>query len=243
MKQDNEWLPGQHDLDYIESISPPILPAAVALEAGAERQDVPIVDRAIGRLLHLLATGRRRILEIGTAYGYSTLWLALGQPGDGRILTIDPDSSRTKEARRYWRQAGIDDGRIQIVNSPALAFLTANQDLGAFDLVFLDALKPEYGAYVEAVIPLLRNGSLLIADNALLSGRVSGARPPFADTRSTDALASFNEWMLAHDRFRAQILPVGDGLLVSVYVADDQAPSPDSVGITDARPKGAAQWT
>ena len=79
---------------------------------------IPIVDRDSGRVLSVLAGGRRRIVEVGTAYGYSTLWMALGQPADGTIVTIDPDRERTDLARGWWREAGIADERITVVNAP-----------------------------------------------------------------------------------------------------------------------------
>src|SRR4051794_30108612 len=101
MKSDRGWLPGERDVDWIDSIAQPLSPALAAMEAAATAspQRIPIVDRDTGRVLSALAAGRRRIVEVGTAYGYSTLWLALGQPGDGTIVTIDPDRSRTDLAR------------------------------------------------------------------------------------------------------------------------------------------------
>src|SRR5450759_4780654 len=79
------------------------------VSASAGPDGIPILDREAGRVLTALAAGRRRIVEVGTAYGYSTLCLALGQPADGSIVTIDPDRSRTERARGWWQQAGIPD--------------------------------------------------------------------------------------------------------------------------------------
>ena len=107
MKGVADWIPDQTDIDWIESIAAPIPRAAAAIEAAAAGPRVPIVDRHTGRVLSALAAGRRRIVEVGTAYGYSTLWLALGQPPDGSIVTIDPDTERTALARGWWRDAGI----------------------------------------------------------------------------------------------------------------------------------------
>ena len=155
------YVPGAIDLDYIEGIGAPIHPALAAIEAAAEPEDVPIVDRSSGRVLSILAAGRRSIVEVGTAYGYSTLWMALGQPPDGRIVTIDPDRSRTDLARGWWRQAGIADERIVVVGRPALeAFAAAEPALeGPFDLAFIDALKPEYLGYLAALRPRLAPGA------------------------------------------------------------------------------------
>ncbi len=218
-KSDQGWIPGGVDLDWIESIATPLSPALAAIEAAARPDGIPIVDRDSGRVLSVLAAGRRRIVEVGTAYGYSTLWLALGQPADGTIVTIDPDRSRTDLARGWWRQAGIADERITVVNVPALDALAAGEPAlaGPFDLVFIDALKPEYGAYLEALVGRLAPGALVVADNVLWSGRVSGARPVAARDANTDALRAFDAAVLADSRFSATILPVGDGLLVAAW--------------------------
>ena len=218
-KGDRSWSPTPTDLDWIESISAPVHPALAAIEAAAEPLGVPIVDRDAGRVLSILAGGRRRIVEFGTAYGYSTLWMALGQPADGTIVTIDPDRERTNLARGWRRQAGIADERIEVVNAPALDAFEASAPAltGPFDLVFIDALKPEYGAYVEAVADRLLPGALIVADNVLWSGRVSGARPARPDDESTNALRVFDQAMFRDARVTATILPVGDGLLIATW--------------------------
>ncbi len=219
MKADRDWIPDGVDLDWIESIAPPVGPALAAIEAAAEPLAVPIVDRHSGRVLAALVAGRRRVVEVGTAFGYSTLWLALGQPADGTIVTIDPDTERTDRARAWWRQAGIADGRIVQVSAPALdAFAARDPALaGPFDFAFIDALKPEYGAYLDALIDgaRLAPGALVVADNVLWSGRVSGTRAASADDRHVAALRSFSSRVLGDPRFQATILPVGDGLLVA----------------------------
>jgi predicted O-methyltransferase YrrM len=217
MKGDRGWIPGEADLDWIESVAPPLSNAQEAIEAAARDPRVPIVDRDAGRVLSVLAGGRRRIIEVGTAFGYSTLWLALGQPDDGTIVTIDPDRERTDRARGWWREAGIPDERITVVSAKALeAFEAGDPALaGPFDLAFIDALKPEYGDYLDRLLDgRLVAGALVLADNVLWSGRVSGSRP--AD-ENTAALRTFSERVLADDRFTATILPVGDGLLAATW--------------------------
>ncbi len=217
-KDDESWIPGRVDVDWIESRSKALPPALAAIETAAEPEGIPIVSRDAGRALSVLAAGRRRIVEVGTAYGFSTLWLALAQPSGGTIVTIDPDRSRTDLARGWWRQGGIPDGQITVVNAPALdAFAAADPALeGPFDLAFIDALKPEYGAYLEALVPRLAPYALVVADNVLWSGRVSGARLDGDDERTT-ALRDFDTALLADPRFDATILPIGDGLLVASW--------------------------
>jgi len=219
-KRDHAWIPGPVDVDWIESIAMPISSALAAIEAAAAPDRIPIVTRDTGRVLSVLAGHRRRIVEVGTAFGFSTLWLALGQPADGTIVTIDPDVSRTDQARGWWREAGIPDRQITVVNAPALDALGAGEHAlaGPFDLVFIDAFKPEYAAYLEALIPRLLPGALVVADNVLWSGRVSGSRPAPPDDANTAALRAFNEVVLADPRFTATILPIGDGLLIATWL-------------------------
>jgi caffeoyl-CoA O-methyltransferase len=218
-KSDRTYEIGRADRDWVESIAEPIHPALAAIEAAAEPERIPILDRESGRVLAVLAAGRRRICEIGTAYGYSTLWMALAQGPGGSIVTIDPDRRRTDIARAFWRQAGVAIGRITVVNEKALdAFTHGDPALaGPFDLAFIDALKAEYRAYVEALIPRLVVGALLVADNVLWSGRVSGANPTQADDDQTNALREFDTFIMRDHRFQAAITPVGDGLLVAAY--------------------------
>jgi len=220
MKSDAAYQISERDRAYIEGISRRPAAALLAIEAAAEPEGIPILDRESGRVLALLAGDRNAIVEVGTAIGYSTLWMALGQPADGRITTIDPDVQRTDRARSHWRAAGIPDHRITVVNRPALDALADGEPAlgGPFDLVFIDALKAEYRAYVEALLARLAPNALVVADNVLWSGRVSGAggtADDDDDNGSTAALRAFNAWLMADPRFAATILPVGDGLLVA----------------------------
>ena len=219
-KDDRSWIPGVIDLEWIDSLAPALSPALAAIEAAAAPLDIPIVDRDSGRVLQALAGGRRRIVEVGTAYGYSTLWMALGQPPDGTIVTIDPDRSRTDLARGWWREAGIADERITVVNAPALEAFEAGEPAlaGPFDLAFIDALKPEYLRYLGHIAGRLAPGALVVADNVLWSGRVSGSRPADAGDANTAALREFDTAVLGDRRFNATILPVGDGLLIASWL-------------------------
>jgi caffeoyl-CoA O-methyltransferase len=218
VKRDRGWIPEATDLQWIDEAAAPLHRVFVEMEALAKRSSIPIVDRESGRALAALAAGRRRIVEVGTAIGYSTLWLAMGQARGGTIVTIDPDTNRTERARAWWRDADVHDERIVQVTAKALeAFAAGERALaGPFDLAFVDALKDEYQAYVEALVPRLAPGALLVADNVLWSGRVSGARPAERDD-DTEALRAFDRALLRDKRFVATILPVGDGLLVGGY--------------------------
>lgn len=202
------------DLEYLESLHGDLPEVFVALDAEGGRDDIPIVGTSVGRLIHVLAraAGARRALEVGTAIGYSALWIATALPEDGELVTIDPDTQRTGRARRFWDRAGVG-GRIRVVNAPALEVLPGLD--GVFDFAFIDALKPEYAGYLEHVLRLLRPGGIVAVDNLLWSGRTSGSAPDdgSADTR---ALKAFNVMFASHPALAATILPVGDGVGVGV---------------------------
>ena len=125
MSTSGGYVPSPADRAWVESAAAPIHPTLAAIEAAAEPESIPILDREAGRVLSAIVAGRRQIVEVGTAYGYSTLCLALGAAPDATIATIDPDRGRTDLARGWWRQAGIADERIVVVNRPALEAFAA----------------------------------------------------------------------------------------------------------------------
>jgi caffeoyl-CoA O-methyltransferase len=215
-RTDRTWSPGDADLDWIESTSRPLHPVLAEMEAAAEPERIPILSRDSGRMLAVLAANRRRIVEVGTAIGYSTLWMGLAVAPGGTIVTIDPDRERTDRARAFWRAAGLPDNRITVVNAPALeAFAGETKALaGPFDMVFIDALKDEYLAYLTSLMDRLEPGAIVVADNVLWSGRTSGSRPSRPGD-GTDALREFCARVSADPAFETTILPIGDGLLLA----------------------------
>ena len=216
VRSDRTWSPGAADLDWIEATGRPLHPVLVEMEAAADPEGIPILSRDSGRMLAVLAAGKRRVVEVGTAIGYSTLWMALALPADGTVVTIDPDRERTDRARAFWQRAGLPDARISVVNAPALeAFAGRGPELrGPFDMVFIDAVKDEYLAYLAALMDRLAPGAVVVADNVLWSGRTSGARPSRPGDGS-DALREFCARVSADPAFETAILPIGDGLLVA----------------------------
>jgi caffeoyl-CoA O-methyltransferase len=166
-----------------------------------------MVGRIEGRFLATLValSGARRILEFGTFTGYSSISMASALPSDGKVITLDVDPEATAIARRYMDESG-HGGKIEIRLGPALETL---QDVaGPFDLVFIDADKPNYVNYYEAALPLLADDGLLIADNVLWSGRVVDDD----GDESTRAIKEFNEHVRADDRVVSVLLTVRDGM-------------------------------
>jgi caffeoyl-CoA O-methyltransferase len=164
-------------------------------------------------LLTLLARllGARHAVEVGTFTGFSALALARGLAPDGRLLCCDVSEEYTAVARRYWDRAGVAD-RIDLRIAPALETLRGLPARPYLDLAFIDADKTGYPAYWAELVPRMRPGGLLLADNVLQGGRVADP----ADTASnTLAIREFNDLVHADDRVEAVLLPVADGLTVA----------------------------
>ncbi|MCY1209224.1 putative O-methyltransferase [compost metagenome] len=162
-----------------------------------------------GQFMALLVrlTGARRILEVGTFTGYSALCMAAELPDDGQMICCDLPGDYNAIARRYWQEAGLA-GRIELRLAPALETLAGLQD-GSFDLIFIDADKANYPAYLEEALRLARRGGLILFDNVLWSGRVLEQQPDDPDTRAIQAL---NLALKNDRRVDLSMLPVGDGL-------------------------------
>lgn len=166
-----------------------------------------------GQFLALLVRlmGARRLLEVGTFTGYSALCMAAALPDDGSLICCDIPGDYNATAIRYWQEAGLA-GRIELRLAPALE--TLGQLLGAghqgsFDLIFIDADKANYPAYLESALSLLRVGGLAVFDNTLWSGRVLQVEADSADTRAIQAL---NRALKDDPRVDLSLLPLGDGL-------------------------------
>jgi predicted O-methyltransferase YrrM len=163
----------------------------------------PIEGRFLAFLVFALRA--RRLLEIGTFTGYSSICMASALPSDGRIVTLDVNEETTEIARRYATEAGVID-RIEYRLGPAKDILPSVD--GPFDLVFIDADKEGYIDYYEAALPKLAEDGLMIADNVLWSGHVVDED---ADG-STRAIQLFNEHVRADDRVESVMLTVRDGM-------------------------------
>jgi caffeoyl-CoA O-methyltransferase len=184
---------------------------AIETRSGTDQPQM-MVGNIEGLLLRALvrATGARRVLEIGTFTGYSALAMAEGLADDGILITCDVDPDTTRIARKYWGRSPHGD-KIELRLGPALETIAGID--GPLDLVFIDADKASYVHYWEAVVPKVRQGGLIVADNVLWSGRVLA--PEDADGR---ALAAFNDHVVADDRVEQVVLPVRDGITVATVL-------------------------
>ncbi|MDQ3822355.1 MAG: class I SAM-dependent methyltransferase [Actinomycetota bacterium] len=193
-----------------ERTTPPTeLLARLAEETRATlRSPQMLTGKIEGRFLELLvfATGARRVLELGTYSGYSSISMAAGLPADGRIDTCEVDERHAAVARRYIEEAGLGD-RITVHLGPAGE--TVERLDGPFDFVFIDADKENYVAYYEAVLPKLAERGLIAADNTLWSGRVLDDGD---DSEGTRAIKAFNEHVRRDDRVTSVMLTIRDGV-------------------------------
>lgn len=156
------------------------------------------------------ASGARRAVEVGTFTGMSALAVVKGMGPEGRLLCCDVSEEWTAIAHDYWAQAGVA-GRIELRIGPGLDTLRALPAEDLFDFAFVDADKEGYVDYYEELVPRLRPGGLLLADNTLQGGHVVANR---GNVRSVSVMRRFNERARTDDRVQVVLLPIGDGLSV-----------------------------
>jgi caffeoyl-CoA O-methyltransferase len=175
----------------------------------SEMQIGPDQGQLLGLLVKLL--GARRCIEIGTYTGYSALAIALALPADGRLVACDVSDEWTSIGRKFWREAGVEE-RIDLRLKPALETLDellASGERAKFDLAFLDADKPNFRAYYEKLLELVRPGGVIAADNTLA---LAGAPIMSQQTASAAALRAFNDFTRGDERVDVAMLTIGDGL-------------------------------
>jgi predicted O-methyltransferase YrrM len=179
------------------------------------------VSASSGQLLHLLAlmSGARRILEIGALGGYSAIWLARALSADGKLISLELDEHHAEVARRNLAEAGLAT-KVEVRVGPALETLTAMEQAGEapFDLVFIDADKDGYVAYLSKAVALVRDGGLILADNTLPD--------EVLDANGDSGTKRYNAAVAAHPALVSTIVPVlrregFDGLTISIKRALD----------------------
>jgi caffeoyl-CoA O-methyltransferase len=180
------------------------------MERQADALDIPIVGPLVGAILFQLthARGARRIFELGSAIGYSTIWLARGAGPEAQVFYTDNDEDKAREARLNFEAAGVAD-RIQIKVGDALEMFDATG--GDFDLIFNDVDKEDYPRVLEKALPRLRRGGLLVTDNVLWSGRVAQGPAPSTDL-ATRAIQEYNQRAAIAEGCIYSVLPVRDGV-------------------------------
>ena len=197
--------------DYLYNMLPPRDEVLAEIEAEAAKNDVPIVGPAVGRVLYQLATisGAKKVFEMGSAIGYSTIWWARAVGERGRVVYTDGDRKNADKARRYFERAGVSQ-RITVRVGDALEMLSEEKD--PYDIIFNDVDKTDYPRVFRLAIPCLKSGGLFITDNVLWSGKLSQPNPD----AQAKAILEFNKMIFESKELFTTILPIRDGVSVCV---------------------------
>jgi caffeoyl-CoA O-methyltransferase len=192
-------------------------PVLLEMEAEGKERGFPIVGRMVGVVLEILARaiGARRIIELGSGYGYSGYWFSRAVGPKGELHLTDGDPENEKKARDYLTKAGRWDPVTFHVGD---AVTTLNGLEGEFDVVYCDIDKHGYPEAWRAARDRIRVGGFYICDNTLWSGRVTGAPDveEFRDPTWTDAIKEMNSAIAADEDYLASILPIRDGVMVAL---------------------------
>lgn len=197
--------------DYVNSMLPRRDAVLMEMERHAAKHHIPIVGPACSRVLFQLARAiqARRIFELGSAIGYSTLWLARAVGPKGEVYYTDTDPENGQRAQDYLRRAKVLS-RVRILIGDALLMLASTK--GQFDLIYNDVNKTQYPEVFRLAVPRLKQGGLFITDNVLWSGRT--AMPAARGDASTRAIQHFNRLISRSPELFTTIIPLRDGLAV-----------------------------
>lgn len=210
-----ENLRSEYILDDVEQYVYELVPERDAviteIEDYAAKNRVPIIGPAVARLLTLLVqvSGAQRIFEMGSAIGYSTIWLARAAGPTAEVFYTDGDPEKAKRAQDYFRRAGVAK-RIRVHTGDALALM--KKAPGKFDFIFNDIDKHQYPDALRTALPKLRRGGLLVTDNTLWSGKA--ARPAAAEDKNTRGIQEFNRLVYASKELYPVLIPLRDGVTI-----------------------------
>lgn len=203
-------------LPNVESYMHMLLPqrdqVLTEIEKLASTNKIPIVGPAVGRFLFLLARliGAQCVFEMGSAVGYSTIWLARAVGENGTVYFTDTGEENVRQARIYLKKAGVSN-QVELLIGDAVQLIDTVE--GNFDLIFIDLDKKQYPEAFAKAYPRLRHGGILVTDNVLLFGLVADIN--IKDT-TIEAVREFNRLLYSKDDLFTTILPIRDGVSVSL---------------------------
>ena len=196
-------------IQYLDGLLPGRDAVLEEMEALAKERRIPIIGPVVGRILYQLVrlVKARTVFEMGSAIGYSTIWIARAAGPGATVYYTDGDPANARQAEQFFARAGVHD-RIRVLVGDSLELL--DQTPGSFDVIFNDVDKEQYPQVFYKAVPRIRKGGLLLADNVLWSGRVV---EPSQD-EATRAIVEFNRLIYSSPDLFPAILPVRDGLAV-----------------------------
>ena len=196
---------------YMDGLLPQRDQVLIEIETLASNRGIPIIGPAVGRVLFLLArlTNARHVFEMGSAIGYSTIWLARGVGEKGVVYYTDTEQENAKRAASYFNKAGVSN-QVKLLIGDAIQLIDTVE--GDFDLIFNDVDKEQYPDVFAKAYPRLRRGGLLVSDNVLWYGRVAEGNRDAA----TEAVHEFNRLLYSKDDLFTTILPIRDGISISL---------------------------
>jgi len=198
---------------YLEKATPSRPPILREMEQYAKEKDFPIIGPLVGRFLYqaALLTKARRIIELGSGFGYSAYWFSMAVRGKGHIVMTDIDKSHKKRAMDYFQRAGLES---QFDYRLGDALRTFKKEDGPFDIILNDIDKKDYPRTIDLAAARLRKGGLFITDNVIWSGRVVDKTPD----ETTRAIIEFTDALYRDSRFFTTIMPIRDGIAVALRV-------------------------
>lgn len=196
---------------YLEKVTPERPPVLKEMERYAKENSFPIIGPLVGRFLFQMAAAKkaRRVLELGSGYGYSAFWFSLAMKGKGTIVMTDTDRKNKKLAFDYFKRAGLQS---QFEFRVGDALKIAKKYNGDFDIVLNDINKQDYPATIDIAAAKLKKGGLFITDNVIWSGQVAERK----QDKTTKRIVEFTEKLYQDSRFFTTILPIRDGISLSI---------------------------
>jgi predicted O-methyltransferase YrrM len=203
----------RNQAEYLETLLPPRDALLEHIEKFADENDHPIADPEVAQLMRVMVRTKRprRVLEVGTNIGYSVITIGRECDPDVVLETIEIDHNTLSTAKRFIAEASLP---CRVVFHEGAALDVLPRLTGPFDLVFIDCVKTEYKDYLDALLPKMKQGGVILCDNLLWKGRVAAGD----HDAPTDALRAFNQRLMNDPRLITSILPLGDGTGVSVVV-------------------------
>jgi predicted O-methyltransferase YrrM len=190
-----------------------------AMPGAAEAKGIPQIHISPeqGKFLQVMmaAVNAKKVLEVGSLFGYSTLWMARALPAGGKLVTVELDPLHARTTRENIARAGLGD-RVEVRQGDAREVLPQLTSEGPFDLAFIDAEKAEYIHYFDQVMQLMRPGGMVIGDNASAQGRAWNANLPKGEREYVEHIRAFNRHMATDPRLVSLLVPISDGMCVGV---------------------------